>query len=494
VNKASTWWVVILCVVAMLTTRGVSQCPIRVDRSGSPGMNNGVNALAVLPNGDLIAGGWFATAGGTTANRIARWNGTSWSALGTGMNSSVSALAVLPNGDLIAGGNFTTAGGTTANSIARWNGTAWSAMGTGMNSSVSALAVLPDGDLIAGGSFTTADGTTANSIARWNGTAWSPMGTGMNSSVSALAVLPNGDLIAGGRFATAGGTTANRIARWNGTVWSALGTGMNDTVQALAVLDHRTIAAAWSSPSNVAVLSLTGLVSITSQPTDVSLIPGGVAAFGVQASGSDLSYRWRRNDIDLVDDARQSGAATANLTLSGVSDADQGLYSCVVTNACESRESEPAELSCRPIILQQPPDQVVLQAGAMIRVEVPPNASNLYLWRRDGLDLVNIPGLLEGVTTPALELLADDPSLLGAYDLIVTNECGRTTSATSVVVDDNPGECIGDHNQDGGVDGSDVEAFFIDWQDGLPEADVNQDGSVDGADIQAFFVAWQTGC
>jgi hypothetical protein len=40
-----------------------------------------------------------------SANYIARWNGTSWSALGTGMNGSVSALAVLPNGDLIAGGD-----------------------------------------------------------------------------------------------------------------------------------------------------------------------------------------------------------------------------------------------------------------------------------------------------------------------------------------------------------------------------------------------------
>jgi hypothetical protein len=62
-------------------------------------------ALAVLPSGDLIAGGYFTTAGGVSANRIARWNGTSWSALGTGMNSWRSyALAVLPNGDLIAGG------------------------------------------------------------------------------------------------------------------------------------------------------------------------------------------------------------------------------------------------------------------------------------------------------------------------------------------------------------------------------------------------------
>jgi probable HAF family extracellular repeat protein len=53
--------------------------------------------------------------------------------------------------------------------------------------------------------------------------------------------------------------------------------------------------------------------------------------------------------------------------------------------------------------------------------------------------------------------------------------------------------CPADFNQDGGVDGADVEAFFLAWQTGGSVGDVNQDGGVDGADIEAFFVAWQTG-
>ncbi len=51
--------------------------------------------------------------------------------------------------------------------------------------------------------------------------------------------------------------------------------------------------------------------------------------------------------------------------------------------------------------------------------------------------------------------------------------------------------CFADYNQDGGVDGSDVEAFFVDWSQGL--VDVNLDGGVDGADVEAFFVQWQAG-
>jgi hypothetical protein len=83
-----------------------------------------VYALTTLPNGDLIAGGNFTTAGGVTASFIDRWNGSAWSALGTGMRGistpMVYALTRLPNGDLIAGGNFTTAGGVVAPYIARW--------------------------------------------------------------------------------------------------------------------------------------------------------------------------------------------------------------------------------------------------------------------------------------------------------------------------------------------------------------------------------------
>jgi len=57
-----------------------------------------------------------------------------------------------------------------------------------------------------------------------------------------------------------------------------------------------------------------------------------------------------------------------------------------------------------------------------------------------------------------------------------------------------PSPCTAaDFNQDGGVDGSDVEAFFMAWEAGTPLADVNIDGGVDGGDVETFFVAWQAG-
>ena len=79
-------------------------------------------ALAVSGT-DIYAGGDFVTAGGVSVSRIAKWDGTSWSALGTGISGgNVLALAVSGT-DVYAGGQFSTAGGVNVNRIAKWNGT-----------------------------------------------------------------------------------------------------------------------------------------------------------------------------------------------------------------------------------------------------------------------------------------------------------------------------------------------------------------------------------
>src|SRR5206468_1190495 len=68
---------------------------------------------------DLYAGGFFSTADdGSVGEHIAKWDGSSWSALGSGMDSIVLSLTASGD-DLYAGGFFGTAGVTPANHIAR---------------------------------------------------------------------------------------------------------------------------------------------------------------------------------------------------------------------------------------------------------------------------------------------------------------------------------------------------------------------------------------
>jgi hypothetical protein len=198
----------------------------------SSGINGTVFALALDTNGNLYAGGSFTIAGAVGANRVARWDGTAWSALGSGMNDTV--MVLLADGEnLYAGGYFTVVGGgVSANRIAAWDGSSWSALGTGMNNAVFALA--EDGGLLfAGGAFTAAGGS-ADHIASWDGASWAPLGAGIGGNVRALVAM-GGIVCVGGVFTNAGGTAASGIAAWNGVSWSALGSGMNNAVRTLAV-------------------------------------------------------------------------------------------------------------------------------------------------------------------------------------------------------------------------------------------------------------------
>ena len=158
-----------------------------------------VYALLKDGAGNIYVGGDFITAGGVIVNNIAKWDGTKWSALGTGVfsqyGSSIQALAMDGAGNLYAGGSFTNAGGVLANNIAKWDGTTWSALGTapdfGVSNTVNALAV-DGGNLYAGGNFTTAGGVPVNRIAKWDGTAWSALGTAPNLGVNDSGECPGG--------------------------------------------------------------------------------------------------------------------------------------------------------------------------------------------------------------------------------------------------------------------------------------------------------------
>lgn len=215
--------------------------------------------MAVFDDGTgeaLYAVGDFTMADGATVNRVARWDGQSWSALGNGLGGIARALAVYDDGSgggsaLYVGGQFLiTADGLTVNRIARWDGTQWSAAGDGMNQTVSHLIVFDDGTgpaLYAAGGFTTADGLTVNRIAKWDGTSWSGIGDtvpGVPALVTAMGVYDDGDgealYVSFDAVQTSNGVMVNRIAKWDGTSWSPLGAGLNHVGSTMTTFDDGT--------------------------------------------------------------------------------------------------------------------------------------------------------------------------------------------------------------------------------------------------------------
>jgi len=209
----------------------------------SNGTSVAVYAMTTFDDGTgpaLYVGGQFELAGGAPAESIARWDGSAWSALGSGVSDGgfqgyVDALTVFDDGTgpaLYAAGKFTVAGGVPANRVARWDGASWSALGDGLNSNVYALSVFDDGSgpaLYAGGEFTTAGGGAAGLIAKWDGASWSPLGSGLGTgvfpAVRALTVFDDPEsapaLFVGGSFLAAFDSHDSRIARWQGCLDTA---------------------------------------------------------------------------------------------------------------------------------------------------------------------------------------------------------------------------------------------------------------------------------
>ena len=95
--------------------------------AGTKSLNLVASALEVTP-GALYVGGKFTNAGGiANADGIAKWNGSTWSALGSRRrrsNGEVFAIAVA-GGKVYAGGTFTNAGTSDADNLAVWDGTSW---------------------------------------------------------------------------------------------------------------------------------------------------------------------------------------------------------------------------------------------------------------------------------------------------------------------------------------------------------------------------------
>lgn len=200
---------------------------------------SGILSLCVY-NNELYAGGnlW----GGY--NSIAKWNGSSWITLGAGIQDSNGNQGLVRdmrvyNNLLYIGGEFEKSGGVYSKNLITWNGTNFSSIGSGANGiyGVTKLGTFQSNLIVAGG-FTDINGTPLNNIGGYNSSSWFPFSSGVgfpggNSFETQPIVEHNGKMIVGGFFTTAGTIPANSIAEWDGTTWQAMGTGIDAYVGSL---------------------------------------------------------------------------------------------------------------------------------------------------------------------------------------------------------------------------------------------------------------------
>lgn len=173
------------------------------------GANGIVRAIAKGKDGAIYAGGDFTTFNGVSMpNSMVKIVGSTYTSLGSAStNGVILTLAIGPDGRLYAGGTFTAINGISANRVAVWNGTQWSALGVGVNNNVRSLAFDKDGLLWIGGVFTALGDSTpiTNFLCVWNGSNFLPADIQLNTSLSRVdAVATSGLDMAIGTVPAAG--------------------------------------------------------------------------------------------------------------------------------------------------------------------------------------------------------------------------------------------------------------------------------------------------
>lgn len=169
--------------------------------------------------------------------------------------------------------------------------------------------------------------------------------------------------------------------------------------------------------------SLTQSPVIVGQPQSRGVAIGSEVTFAVTAVGlGSLSYQWQFNNADL------SEATGASLTLTNVQLSYVGDYRVIVTNETGSVTSSVAALTISsPIITEQPQNQnVPLGSNATFVVTATGPGVLAYQWQFNSANLA-------GATNDVLLITNAQPSSIGDYRVIISNDYGSATSSVATL-------------------------------------------------------------
>jgi len=166
--------------------------------------------------------------------------------------------------------------------------------------------------------------------------------------------------------------------------------------------------------SNSVSLIVYQTTSIFGHPGNTWKCIGGSHTFTVSASGTNLSYQWKKGTTDV-------GTNSNQLTIENIQETDVDSYSCVVTGTCGTATSNSATLSIfpNPEITLQPESKVVCQ-GTFVQFTVTATNATSYQWKR-GATVV-------GGNSATLSISNAQSSDEGEYTCTVTGTCTSVTS------------------------------------------------------------------
>ena len=167
-------------------------------------------------------------------------------------------------------------------------------------------------------------------------------------------------------------------------------------------------------------------LTITSQPDNQAVISGQTASFKVEATGSTLSYQWKKNGTNIP------GATSSSYTTPPTSNADNGaVFSVSISNGAATATSNAtltvSDIAVAPAITTQPADQIAI-TGQTATFSVKATGTSLgYQWKKNGSDISGATS--SSYTTPPIS--SGDSG--ARYSVSVSNSEGTVISNTATL-------------------------------------------------------------
>jgi hypothetical protein len=181
-----------------------------------------------------------------------------------------------------------------------------------------------------------------------------------------------------------------------------------------------------SQSSDVTVNAVTP--EITTQPSNVSVYPGGNATMRVIVKGAGHTYQWKKDGEPIP------GETSNTLSLSDIILADAGEYTVSVKNSVTTVTSRSARLrvltsdsnnqgsaTARPSITSHPISQTIADGGTAILTASATGGSLSYQWLKNGSNIT-------GSNQASFTINSASIDNAGDYSVVVHNSMGFVTS------------------------------------------------------------------
>lgn len=264
----------------------------------------------------------------------------------------------------------------------------------------------------------------------------------LSTSTYANVVLMNGAQSKNVYWKIEGAVNINNYSTFRGTIVcnngavGALNTGvMLDGRALLTTGALTTTAMTVVTPTTCSIATAPG---ITLEPVNQTVCAGGSTSFSVTATGTGLSYQWKKGTVNLTDGNNISGSTSATLLINPVSLSDSSSnYNVVVSGT-----TPPAVISSNvslmvnslPAITTEPASQSVTFGGSAKFIVVATGSGLTYQWKKGSAILAN-GGNISGATSDTLIINPVSLSDTGSsYLVVISGLCTPVVTSTKATL------------------------------------------------------------